>query len=191
MQNPADVGTTVDPPRTLPVQELIPGEDPETDYASDAHHWIQIYSELLALKHELLQRVRERAADGGSANGAEVDTRWIELEIERLRLRLQYWQQRHWALFGLDYDRSTRKVEYRNRTVWLTHREGQLMDFLLSHPGRFYTSAALATLAWHDSRLAMEQVRTYLVRLRRKLIELGAPCRIENRRSHGYALLIE
>ena len=77
------------------------------------------------------------------------------------------------------------------RTVRTSLRERQLLNALLGHPGRTLTARALLTQAWHSPYLTEEQLRTYVVRLRRKLEHLGAPCTLVNRRGHGYALVFD
>ena len=73
----------------------------------------------------------------------------------------------------------------------LTAREAQLLTFLLHRPDRYFSPSALAAQAWHDPRLAAEQVRSYVVRLRRRLAEARVGCRIDSRRGLGYMLSFE
>jgi DNA-binding response OmpR family regulator len=75
--------------------------------------------------------------------------------------------------------------------VALTRRESQLLTFLLEHPARFFDTRTLAARAWHDPHLASEQVRTYVVRLRRRLQEAGVGCDIRSERRRGYALVFD
>jgi hypothetical protein len=48
---------------------------------------------------------------------------------------------------------------------------------------------ALLSEAWHDSGLPQKSVRTYIVRLRRKLAGLGAPVQVANMSRRGYSLV--
>jgi DNA-binding response OmpR family regulator len=70
----------------------------------------------------------------------------------------------------------------------LTRRESDLLDFLLRHPQRPFTSKQLATLAWQDSRLSGAQVRTYIMRLRTRLLEVGLGHVITVSRNRGYGI---
>ena len=57
---------------------------------------------------------------------------------------------------------------------------------------RGYTSAEqLLSEAWHDAELPQETVRTYIVRLRRKLAGLGAPVQVANVSRRGYSLVFD
>src|SRR5437868_1774353 len=60
----------------------------------------------------------------------------------------------------------------------------------LHHPDRYFTPTALAGQAWNEPALSAEQVRSYVVRLRRLLERAGANCRIESRRGHGYRMAL-
>ena len=153
---------------------LIEGEDPSTELAPVARHWINIYGELVALTEGQAQRSESK----------DLTTR-----AERFRRRLDYWRRHHWELVGLDLDVDDLVVRHLGREVALTRREAQLLEFLLSHPNKHFSARALTSLAWQDSQLAAEQVRTYVVRLRRKLVELKAPCTLESEPRKGYALV--
>ena len=40
---------------------LLPGERPQTLYADDAQHWIQVYTDLLAFNLEMLEGIGRRS----------------------------------------------------------------------------------------------------------------------------------
>ena len=155
------------------------GEDLGTDRAADAARWVRIYSELVAL-HE------DRLASAGARKAAEIDQ-----VLDLLRGRLDEWRRRHLALAGMDFDPYARLLTIAGHAIPLTRREAQLLDFMLERPGQFFTSEVLIREAWEDPRLAPEQVRTYVVRLRRKLSQSHAPARLENKPRLGYALSVE
>jgi DNA-binding winged helix-turn-helix (wHTH) protein len=154
-----------------PELSLLTGEDLDTNRPQEAARWVRIYSELLALNEE--------RGDAGRR------------VLELLRGRLEEWRRRHLELAGLEFDPYARILTVAGRALHLTRREAQLMDWLLDHPGQFFTSEALIQEAWEDARLAPEQVRTYVVRLRRKLEEARAPARLVNRARLGYALDVD
>ena len=157
----------------------IVGEDLATERAAEAARWVRIYAELVALHEDRLAEARGPAA-------AE-----LEVVLDQVRSRLDEWRQRHLALAGMDFDPYARLLNVAGRVIPLTRREAQLLDFMLERPGQFFTSEVLIRDAWEDQRLAPEQVRTYIVRLRRKLEESQAPARLANKPRLGYALNVE
>jgi DNA-binding response OmpR family regulator len=181
-------GTYIDVP-------LIDGEDPGTMRAADARRWIEIYSRLIEFKDELLARVRANTSDNGNGNGAggdlQADEQVVLTEMARLRGRLAFWQQRHATLAPVDLDDHLGIISPTGDVVPLTRREDQLLRFLLQNPGRYFDTRTLAARAWNDPSLASEQVRTYVVRLRRRLREAQARCDIHSERRRGYALAFE
>jgi hypothetical protein len=171
--------------------QLLQGENPETQHAADARRWIAIYSQLLQFNEELLERLHQGVGGDAGQRGLEVDDRIAEWELTRLRERLEFWQRRHRELAGVDVDEAASILYGADGAIPLTAREVQLLTFLLRRPDRFFAPSALAAQAWHDPRLAAEQVRSYVVRLRRLLAEARVACRIDSRRGLGYMLTFE
>lgn len=169
---------------------LLLGENPDTRHATDARRWIGIYGQLLAFNEELLGRLHREVGDDGR-RGLDVDDRIAEWELNRLRERLSFWQARHRELAGVDLDEATGVLYGADGAVALTTREAQLLNFLLQRPGHYFVPSVLSAQAWHDPRLAPEQVRSYVVRLRRRLAEAHVPCRIDSRRGLGYRLTVD
>ncbi len=155
------------------------GEDLETGRPAEAARWVRIYSELVALHEDRL----------GENPGRAPAT--AEAVLDHLRGRLDEWRQRHLELAGMDFDAYARQLSVGGHTVHLTRREAQLLDYMLERPGQFFTSERLIEEAWEEPRLAPEQVRTYVVRLRRKLDASAAPARLVNKPRLGYALNVE
>ncbi|MDQ6918498.1 MAG: winged helix-turn-helix domain-containing protein [Candidatus Dormibacteraeota bacterium] len=172
-------------------EQLLQGENPETQHAADARRWIAIYSQLVTFNEELLARLHREVGGDAGQRGLDVDDRIAEWELTRLRDRLTFWQHRHRELAGVDIDESTGMLYGSDGAIPLTARESQLLIFLLQRPDRYFTPSALAAQAWHDPRLAAEQVRSYVVRLRRRLAEARVACRIISRRGLGYMLSFE
>lgn len=178
----------VDPDR------LIEGENPETKHPEDARHWVAIYHELLSFKEGVLARVYQVMATMSEAARTEVartDQPVLETELDRLRRRLEFWRRRHWELGGLDFDAERQRIAYRDRTVSLTRRESELLALLLAHPNQPFRSHELLRIAWHDPHLATDQVRGYVVRLRRKMASLDLPCRLQNDSGKGYSVVFD
>lgn len=155
----------------------LPGEDLTTSALPEVAGWISIYEELVAVLRSVISR-----ADG-SANSEELRRQlaWIE---DRLAL----WRDRHAELAGVVIDRKQHTLVFAGRSLRLTRREADLLDFLMRHPRRPFTSRQLATLAWQNSRLSNAQVRTYIMRLRGRLREVGLEEVITVVRNQGYGI---
>jgi DNA-binding winged helix-turn-helix (wHTH) protein len=161
---------------------------PRASEANDARRWIEIYSRLIEFKEELFSRGdRNGHHSDGELGYEKVDAQ----ELLGLRGRLAHWQQVHARLAPVDLDDKLGIVTLNGESVALTRRESQLLTFLLDHPTRYFDTHTLAARAWHDPHLASEQVRTYVVRLRRRLREAGAGCDIRSERRRGYALIFD
>ena len=155
----------------------LPGEDITTSALPEVAGWISIYEEMALV----LRSVIERSNGSPETEALRRDHAWIEE-------RLAAWRDRHAELAGLAIDRTTRTLTYAGRSLRLTRREADLLDFLLRHPRRPFTSKQLATLAWQNSRLSDAQVRTYIMRLRGRLRDVGLEHVISVGRNHGYGI---
>jgi DNA-binding response OmpR family regulator len=173
---------------------LLEGEDPATIYKQDARHWIAVYRQMISFKDELLRRMRAQADTlpaAGRRDVMENDVAVIELQLARYQQRIEFWFDRQWELEGLSIDEGDRTIAYRERSIHLTRREYQLFSKLADGSPAYTSATKLLAEAWHDARLPEETVRTYIVRLRRKLAALGAPAQITNRPRRGYSLVFE
>jgi len=102
--------------------------------------------------------------------------------------RLDLWSQRVRDLHGLWLDPDRRLIRYKNGEATLTVREFQLLQFLLSHPHRYFTVAEILSQAWGGPALFPEEVRTYVRRIRKILAAMEIPCDVVNRPGRGYSL---
>jgi DNA-binding response OmpR family regulator len=157
--------------------EIVDGLD-----ADDARRMVTIYGELLAFHQSRWTRL------AAARNGSDLDERVAHQHLVHIQARLASWQLRHRQLAGIRVDMDRRILTNGSEAALLTKRELQLLDFLLQRPDRHHSATTLAAQAWHDPRLAAEQVRTYVVRLRRLLLKVGAPCQISTQRRLGYRL---
>ncbi len=176
------------------MDRLLEGEDPASIYKQDARHWIAVYRQMISFKDELLRRMRAQAdtlPPAGRRDVMENDVSVIEIQLTRYQRRIEFWFNRQWELEGLSIDDQERTIAYRERSIHLTKREYQLFSKLADGSPAFTTATTLLAEAWHDTRLPEETVRTYIVRLRRKLASLGAPAQIANRPRRGYSLVFE
>jgi DNA-binding response OmpR family regulator len=92
-------------------------------------------------------------------------------------------------LAGLDLDVRRRVLSYAGKRLTLTRREAELLAFLARRPGQFFAAGQLVTLAWGAPELSSEQLRTYVVRLRRHLATSGVPARLVSEPRRGYGLV--
>ena len=171
---------------------LIQGEMPDTRDLDDARQWVTIYRELVTFADRTLSRLRREKggnleADG--SNASDADERGMEGHLRRLQSRLDFWERRLWELAGLDLDVRRRVLNYAGRRLTLTRREAELLAFLARRPGQFFPAAQLVSLAWASPELSSEQLRTYVVRLRRHLATTGVPARLVSEPRRGYGLV--
>ena len=155
----------------------FPGEDVTTSVLPEVAGWIAIYEELASV----LRSVIARADGSDEAAQLQASLVWIDG-------RLAIWRDRHAELAGVAIDRVDHTLTYAGKSLRLTRREADLLDFLLRHPRRPFTSKQLATLAWQNSRLSDAQVRTYIMRLRSRLREVGLEEVITVVRNRGYGI---
>jgi DNA-binding response OmpR family regulator len=81
-------------------------------------------------------------------------------------------------------------IRHSGREVALTKREYQLLQFLLDHPHRYFTTADILGRAWADPALFPEEVRNYIGRLRKILLDLAIPVDLVNKPGRGYSLVL-
>ncbi|HEV3102293.1 MAG TPA: winged helix-turn-helix domain-containing protein [Candidatus Dormibacteraeota bacterium] len=153
----------------------LPGEDQTTLALPEVASWIAIYEELSSVLRLVLSRLN------GDAQSTD-----FQRNLTFVEERLALWRDRHQALAGVSIDRKDHSLTFGGRYLKLTRREADLLDFLLTHPGRHFTTRQLTVLAWQNSRLSDAQVRTYMMRLRRRLHEVGLDGLITIVRNRGY-----
>ena len=155
----------------------LPGEDLSTSALPEVAGWIAIYEAMASVLRSVISRAE------GSPRAEELTRNLAFIED-----RLATWRDRHSELAGLVIDRKDHILTYAGKSLRLTRREADLLDFLRRHPRRPFTSRQLATLAWQNSRLSEAQVRTYIMRLRVRLREVGLGDAITVERNRGYGL---
>ena len=177
--------------RTSLSSGALRGEDLTTTHSADARHWISIYADLLDFKRGLLGRVHRELPKlpKEAQEAASGDIALIELQMHGYEARLQLWYRRVWELQGLWIDPRTNVISHQGKEVALTKRESELLQLLLDHPHRFFTSQQIASAAWSDSRLSPEEARNYVKRLRKALADLDVPVDLVNKPGRGYSLV--
>jgi hypothetical protein len=168
----------------------LEGEDLDTEHWEDAIHWMSIYDDLIRFKVGILERVKRDLSKLNpiAQKAADEDISFIEAQMNGYHGRLDLWYQRVWELHGLLLDPDGRVLRHKGKEAALTNREFELLQFLLNHPHRYYTASQITGRAWSDSALLPEEVRNYVLRLRKILAELQVPCDLVNRPAHGYSL---
>src|SRR2546425_6495649 len=178
---------TDQPGRSQPLE----GEAIETTRWEDARHWMSIYADLLEFKRGILARVHRDIANlqPFAQKTAAGDLEIIEAQMQGYQQRLDLWYRRLWELHGLWLDPEGRMIRHKGREVALTKREFQLLQFLLDHPHRYFSTSQILGQAWADPALFPEEVRNYVRRLRRILADLAVPVDLVNKPGKGYSLV--
>jgi DNA-binding response OmpR family regulator len=151
---------------------------------------MSVYADLIQFKIGLLDRVKRELPKlkPAARRAAAEDLGIIEHQMEDYQVRLDLWYQRVWELQGLWLDPEGQIIRYRGRDESLTGREFQLLNFLLAHPHRFFSANQIMGQAWADPALFPEEVRNYVIRVRKILARLEVPCDLVNRPGRGYSL---
>ena len=72
----------------------------------------------------------------------------------------------------------------------LTKREWQLLSFFLVSPNQFFAAKEVASQAW-GPEASVEQFRSYVTRLRHKLLPFKPYCALVTEKGKGYCLVVE
>ena len=75
---------------------LLDGEYPGTVDATDARHWRQVYKELVRFTEEALalSRQSQSALEPERAGPLDTGLQLITRQMDRLRIRLEFWTQK-------------------------------------------------------------------------------------------------
>ena len=93
-------------------------------------------------------------------------------------------------LGGLVFDAKGRTIKGGDGAVSLTKREWQLLSFFLTNPNQFFAAEDVALPAW-GPEASIEQFRTYVTRLRKKLSPFKGVCEVINEKGKGYRLVLQ
>lgn len=91
---------------------------------------------------------------------------------------------------GLVFDAKQRTVTGGDGAASLTKREWQLLSFFLASPNQFFPAEEVALPAW-GPEASIEQFRTYITRLRRKLSPFEGVCEVVTEKGKGYRLVLK
>jgi hypothetical protein len=99
----ADEGAEKAASKAADEDRVLEGEDSDTPYLEDATHWVTVYSELLAVKRELVGVSEDRLPDISTEARRELantDLVVLDAEMKRFSRRLAYWRERCVELGG-------------------------------------------------------------------------------------------
>jgi DNA-binding response OmpR family regulator len=85
----------------------------------------------------------------------------------------------------------SRTITRDERSVSFSKRDWELLTFLLANPGQWFSSEELVRLAWRSTRYSAEQLRSYVLRLRRKMAPLELPFTLTSQQGRGYRFDID
>jgi DNA-binding response OmpR family regulator len=91
---------------------------------------------------------------------------------------------------GLVFDAKLRTVKGPEAAASLTKREWQLLSFFLTNPNQLFAPEDVALPAWGPDA-SIEQFRTYVTRLRKKLAPFKSVCELVNEKGKGYRLTLQ
>jgi DNA-binding response OmpR family regulator len=94
-------------------------------------------------------------------------------------------------LAGTTIDSESRSITRGDRSVSFSKRDWELLTFLLANPGQWFTAEDLVRLAWRSTRYSSEQLRSYVLRLRRKMEPLDLPFALTSQQGRGYRFDLE
>jgi two-component system, OmpR family, phosphate regulon response regulator PhoB len=88
----------------------------------------------------------------------------------------------------LELDRARCRVHLSGQELSLTATEFRLLEFLMSRPGVVFSREQLLDAVWgHDRAVTDRTVDVYILRLRQKIENEGAPAFIRSVRGFGYS----
>ena len=70
---------------------------------------------------------------------------------------------------GLELDKYTKEVNVNNKTVRLTAKEFQILELLMSYPGRVYSAEEIYQAVWKEDAINTETIMVHVRKLREKI----------------------
>ena len=89
----------------------------------------------------------------------------------KLFLRLDKQTKAEISVSGLTLNRTTRKVNYMGKQIQLTSSEFNILQYLMSNPGTFFSSNELYEKIWLARSLNTTTIRKHISSMRRKLLD--------------------
>lgn len=91
---------------------------------------------------------------------------------------------------GLAFEAQPRRITSEEAVASFTKREWQLLSFFLASPNQFFTAEEIAFQAW-GPEASVEQFRSYVTRLRHKLLPFANRCEVVTEKGKGYCLILQ
>ncbi len=134
---------------------------------------------------------KEAGLDAGSDDylTKPFEMKELSARLRALLRRPQVFSGSNLKVGGLDLDTSTRKVFYHGEELSLLPKEFALLEFLMKHQNKVFSSEALIERVWNsESDASPEVIRTYIKRLRKRLDIEGKPSLLQTVHGVGYKL---
>lgn len=175
---------------------LIWGSGPEEDRNSETVALLRARTDahvlLLAEHFEAAQAAHEAGADQvlpkpfipGALIGA------LRAALRRSPALMMHLASRV-EIKGMTFDAAGRTLQFDGAHVSFTTQEWDLLAVFLSNPNRFLTAREIIRLGWRAGAHEVEQLRTYVRRLRQKLEPLDVPFRLVSHHNRGYCLIVD
>jgi len=136
---------------------------------------------------------KEAGLDAGSDDylTKPFDIKELSARIRALLRRPQVFSGSVLVAGPLELDTSSRKVLYHGIELQLLPKEFALLEFLMKHQNKVFSSEALIERVWNsESDASPEVIRTYIKRLRKRLDVEGQPSLLQTVHGVGYKLEI-
>lgn len=111
--------------------------------------------------------------------------------IRALARRPAQWTPKELTTAGdLSLDTERMLLQRGTESLELSRREGQLLAFLMRHPGQVLPRSVLMDRVWSDAIVEEGNLDLYIHFLRKRLAEVGSAARIRTARGIGYQLAV-
>ena len=148
---------------------------------------------ILFLTAKTMINEKEAGLDAGSDDylTKPFDMKELSARIRALLRRPQIFSGSVLQAGPLELDSSTRKVLFNGEELQLLPKEFALLEFLLKHQNKVFSSEALIERVWNsESEASPEVIRTYIKRLRKHLDVEGKKSMLQTVHGVGYKLEI-
>jgi two-component system phosphate regulon response regulator PhoB len=120
------------------------------------------------------------------------DERELSARVKSLLRRASGLVSNDLTVKGVTLDIISRTATSGDKKARLSPRETSLLEYLMRHPNRFYSSKALLDSVWPlDSEVSEETVRTCMKTLRHRLSEIGLGDLVKTVLRQGYCIETE
>lgn len=114
-----------------------------------------------------------------------------ELLETRLSLRLLPKQEKDVTAYGLFLDVKKRVASYKGTSLILTGSEFNILYFLMTHPGQYFSADQIYEHIWQAPSLKTTSIKYHISNLRQKLLKITNQPLIKTEFGKGYTFLSE